>query len=301
MEKPGIDLVKIGDERGRGASRPPLQERSIGAILVDEGKLSLADAERIMIKQKREGLRFGDAAIRLGLVTEADIQRALSLQYDYSYLAAGDERISAEVIAAHSPFSKQVEGLRALRSQLMLRWFGTDLDRRILAVVSTDLGDGRSFLAANLAVLFAQLGERTLLIDADLRRPRQHQLFKLENQTGLSSILVQRADAQAMQDIDALPKLSVLPAGAVPPNPVELLEGPVFGQLLEKCAQQFDVVIVDTPAARDNADAQTISARTRAALMIVRKNMTRARDATELYERLAMSNTAVVGTVLAEF
>jgi chain length determinant protein tyrosine kinase EpsG len=301
VEERSASLTPVGAERPDDRTSSPFQERSIGAILVEEGKLSLADAERIMITQKREGLRFGDVAIRLGLVTEADIQRALSLQYDYPYLAQGDERISREVVAAHAPFSKQVEGLRALRSQLTLRWFGSELNRRALAIVSPDRGDGRSFLAANLAVLFAQLGERTLLIDADLRHSRQHELFKISNRLGLSSLLVQRANGEATQDVAALPKLSVMPAGAVPPNPVELLESPAFSELLQGSAQRFDVVIVDTPAAKGHADAQTISARTGAALLVVRKNSTRARDASDLHEGLRSSNAVVVGSVLAEF
>ncbi|MGC5317045.1 CpsD/CapB family tyrosine-protein kinase, partial [Escherichia coli] len=80
-----------------------------------------------------------------------------------------------KVVAAYNPFSKQVEALRALRSQLMVRWFDIDGKHKALSIVSPASGEGRSFIASNLAVVFSQLGERTLLIDADMRQPCQHE------------------------------------------------------------------------------------------------------------------------------
>jgi len=169
--------------------RPPPggagNDRAMGAILVDAGRLTPEDAEIILRNQRDEGLRFGDAALRLGLLSEEDIQFALSRQFDYPYLAPGDLSVSKELVAAFSPFTPLVEQLRALRSQLMLRWFdgepGSSSARRILPILSPGHGEGRSFIAANLAVVFSQLGERTLLIDADLRSPHQADIFHLEN------------------------------------------------------------------------------------------------------------------------
>ena len=106
----------------QAVSRPHTSDRSIGAMLVDAGKLKVADAERILQFQKQEGLRFGEAGIRLGLLKPEDILFALSRQYDYPYLQ-GEGKVSRDVIAAYQPFSPQVEQLRALRSQLMLRVF----------------------------------------------------------------------------------------------------------------------------------------------------------------------------------
>jgi len=278
-----------------------LQERSIGAILIDAGKLGAADAERILMLQKRDGLRFGDAAVKLGLVQPEDIQHALSRQFDYPYLLPGDENVSRELVAAFAPFSQEVEGLRALRSQLMVRWLGAEPERKALAVVSPGRGEGRSHLAANLAIVFSQLGERTLLIDADLRHPRQHELFRLSNKSGLSAMLAGRRETDSIQRIPAFLDLSVLPAGAVPPNPVELLGRPSFSETLERLAADFDAIILDTPAGVENADAQTVAVRAGAAVMLVRKDHTRARDASELVGRLSMASAQVVGTVLTSF
>lgn len=278
---------------------------SIGAMLMDAGRLTPEAAEQVLRLQKESGLRFGEAAIQLGLVSEADIQRALSRQFDYPYLLAGDDSVDEEVIAAFKPFSPTVERLRALRSQLMLRLFDQEAGQaslRSLAIVSPDQGEGRSWLAANLAVVFSQLGERTLLIDADLRQPRQHKLFHLDNQAGLSSVLAGRCDAtNAVHRVPSLVGLSVMPAGAVPPNPQELLGRPAFGTLLQQLRQQFDVVLIDTPAGQRSADAATIAARAGAALAIGRKHFTATPRLHSLVETLRHAGTFVVGAVLNEF
>lgn len=275
--------------------------RRIGAILIDEGKLRIQDAERILHTQKERGLRFGEAAIALGLVSEGDIQRALSLQHDYPYLLPNESKVSRKLGAAYEPFGKQGEALRALRSQLLLRWFSGEPERRTLAVVSTDRGDGRSVLCANLAIMFSQLGESTLLIDADLRNPAQHELFSLGNRAGLAAILSRRAGLNEVESIPALENLFVLPAGAVPPNPQELLSRPHFAHLLEQAVARFEVVLIDTPPTNEYADAQTIAVRSSGALLVTRKHRTRLRDADALSHSLTRLSAHMVGAVINEF
>ncbi|MBC7208650.1 MAG: chain length determinant protein tyrosine kinase EpsG, partial [Methyloversatilis sp.] len=246
------------------------------------------------------GLRFGDAAISLGLLKESDIQFALSRQFDYPFLQAGESAVSDEVIAAYRPFTHQVEELRALRSQLMLRWFDAEAERKTLAIVSPERGEGRSFIAANLAVVFSQLGERTLLIDADMRNPRQHTLFSVSNRVGLSETLAGRGGPDAVQRVPALLDLCVMPAGAVPPNPQELLSRPVFSQLLGQLSKDFDVILIDTPAGAEYADAQTIAVRASGALMVARKNVSRASRLRRLADELITASATVVGSVMNE-
>ena len=275
--------------------------RSIGAILVDSGHLSAENAEKIIHHQKQHGLRFGDAAIKLGMVSEEDIRFALAQQFDYPYLASNDANLGSELVAAYKPFSPIVEQLRALRSQLMLRWFDSDEKRKTLAIVSPGRGEGRSFIAANLAIVFSQLGERTLLIDADLRRPRQHQLFNLGNTAGLSDVLAARIDANdAINRIDGLVGLHVLPAGAVPPNPQELLGRQAFARVLSGLAANHDVIIIDTPDAQTCADAHTIAARAGAAVLVGRRNRTPMAALAGVAENLQIAGTMLVGSVLNE-
>ena len=275
--------------------------RSIGALLIDAGKLRPEDAEAILRLAREKGLRFGDAAIELGLITRADIDFALSRQFDYPYLLAGESKVTEEVVAAYDPFSPQVEALRALRAQLMLRWFDHDAARTALAIVSASRGEGRSYIAANLAVVFSQLGERTLLIDADLRHARQHQLFGMENRVGLTAILSGRAGLDAIHRIPGLLGLSVLPAGTLPPNPQELLARAAFAQLLDQLAANYDVVLLDSPPAAETADAQTLAVRAGAALVVVRKNSSRTWRVRGISDSVAQAKATIVGAVLNDF
>ena len=275
--------------------------RSIGSILVGAGRLSSADADRISEHQQHHGLQFGDAAIALKLLTKEDIDFALAQQFDYAYLSQQDASLSQELVAAYKPFSKIGESLRAVRSQLMLRWLNTDSTHKVIAVVSPGKAEGRSFIAANLAIVFAQQGQRTLLLDADLRAAPtegQHSLFKLGKSIGLSGILADRAGLEAALPVPSLPGLTVLPVGAVPPNPQELLGRPEFRELLGKASQQFDVIIIDTPACGDFADAEIIAARAGAAMMVARKNQSLTPNLALLARRLQEGGVALVGSVL---
>jgi receptor protein-tyrosine kinase len=282
------------------ATGAPRANRSIGAILMDSGVLTPEDAERILLLQKEQGLRFGEAAVRLGLLTEADIQYALSRQFSYAYLrTVGDSKpLSDELIAAYQPFSARVEELRAIRSQLMLRWFDKTEQRQVLTIVGTERGEGRSHLAANLAVVFSQLGERTLLIDADMRHPRQHDLFLLQNKVGLSTVLSGRSRDEAIIRITDLVGLYVLPAGPIPPNPLELLSRLNFDEFLIHVRATFDVVIIDTPALAVGEDAAMIAVRTGSALAVARTAQTRVHAFNDMVQGLSHAGVHVVGSVL---
>ena len=276
-------------------------DRSIGAILIDAGRISPDEAERVLQYQRGTDLRFGEAGIELGVLTESDILYALSLQFDYPFLQPGPNRpISGEVVAAYRPFSPEGERLRALRSQLQMRWFDESGKRTALSIVSASRGEGRSNLAANLAVTFAQLGERTLLIDADLRASRQHKLFKIENHMGLSSLLAGRMQEQVVTFVHGIPGLAVLPAGPTPPNPAELLSRPTFDRILQQSMSTFDVVLVDTPAFESGADATMIARITGASLAVARTNLTRTVAFNSLLANLESTGSHVVGSVLLD-
>lgn len=276
----------------------PRAELTMGRILLDQGKITAQDAERILRLQKEQSLRFGEAAIQLGLISQSDMQQALARQFDYPYLAAGEGGYSQALVAAYAPFSHQVESLRALRSQLMLRWFTAG--NKALAMVGTNAGDGASYLAANLAVVFSQLGERTLLIDANLRSPGVSTLFNLGGRMGLSDVLADRADLSSVVRIPAFVDLSVLPAGTTPPNPAELLSRGSLVDMLANLGESYDVILLDTPPASDSADFQTVAARAKGAVVTVRKNHTRLNDVAGVKAMLGAAGAEVVGAVVNE-
>ena len=123
---------------------------NIGHILLDMGKITPVEAERVLRLQKESGLRFGDAALKLGLITEEDIQFVLAQQFDYPYLQPGQGNHPPELVVAYQPFGAQVEIFRAIRSQLMLRWFARG--KKGLVVIGVEADDGASLFAANLQV-----------------------------------------------------------------------------------------------------------------------------------------------------
>jgi receptor protein-tyrosine kinase len=274
---------------------------SIGAILIRSGRLSVADADKVMRASIERNLRFGDTAIELGVLTATDIDLALSHQYNYPYLLRGQSAISDEVIAAYEPFTARVESLRALRNQLMWRWFDTARERRALAITSAEPGDGRSFVAANLAVVFSQQHQRTLLIDANMRTPRQHRLFGLDNRAGLSSLLMGRSGLDAIVRVPALVDLSILTAGPLPPNPSELLGLPALGRLLRDLSTTYDVILIDTPASEDFSDAQLVASRAGGALMVAHQHHSHLKKLRDLVGLLADARVHLVGTVLNEY
>ncbi|MCC2962415.1 chain length determinant protein tyrosine kinase EpsG [Massilia sp. IC2-278] len=274
-------------------------DSSMGALLVDAGKLTLEGAERALRMQKDLGIRFGEAAVRLGLVSEDDVQEALARQFAYPYLPKGQANLSPRLVAAYEPFSPQVESLRAIRSQLMLRWFARG--HRALAVLGADPDDGAALFAANLAVVFSQLGEQTLLVDANLRAPRQHDVFGLRARQGLSDLLAGRADLDVVLRVGGFVDLSVLPAGTLPPNPQELLSRDTFRTLDASLASRYDVVLYDLAPFGAGADALAVAARAGGVLLAVRKDHTRVVQLARMSEQLAEAGAEVVGAVVMEF
>jgi len=274
--------------------------RRIGSILAEVRELTADQVQRIANHQRDTGQRFGDAAVALGLASTDDVLQALSQQFQYTYAPESARNASPELVMLHKPFGAQAESIRAIRSQLLMRQLGDGRGHAALAVVSPDPGDGKTYFAANLAVGMAQLGGRTLVIDADLRGPRLHEVFGVDNTVGLSGILAGRGSDQVIQQVPRVPSLFVLPVGTTPPNPLELIERPAFGLLMRELATKFDHVVVDTPAAVYGADATVIAARCGAALIIARKNTSRIAWLQDLLGSFAGSPAKVAGVVVNE-
>lgn len=273
------------------------QDGRLGNILVENGKIDSSDIEPILEVQRVRGLRFGEAALSLRLITRDDLRNAVAKQYGLPHLLPGGEGISSELVGAYEPFHPRAEEMRALRTQLLIRWSNAQVRHRMLAVVSPGSGEGRSYVAANLAVAFSQLGERTLLIDADLRAPRQHRIFDIPDRIGLSAVLSGRADRNAVVAVPQFGTLSLLPAGACPPNPQELLLRPALAALLGELRNEFDVILFDTPPASLYADAQSLAFRAGSAIVLARKDHTSIADTASTIRALSDTGTRVVGTV----
>lgn len=277
------------------------QDRHIGDLIRDARNLSAEEVEKVLRYQRDNGVRFGEAAVALGLASPDDVLNALAQQFHYPLANAERRDASPELITLAQPFSVQAEAVRAVRSQVTMRWNKPDAPRQGLAVISPATGDGKTYFAANLAVSLAQLGGRTLIVDADLRSPRQHEVFRVSNGAGLSTLLSGRAEHQVIQSVDGVPGLFVLPCGPIPPNPLELIERPAFGLLMRELATKFDYVIIDTAAASQGADACVVAAKCGAALVLTRKHENKVLALQDLVASLAGSTVQLVGAVLNDF
>ena len=275
--------------------------RAIGEIIRDTRNLSAEQVEAILKHQRANGVRFGEAAIALGLATPDDVLHALAKQFNYTFVRA-DQSFSDELVTLNQPFSQQSEVFRAIRAQISMRLRGEDAPRtrRAIAVVSPDSGDGKTYFAANLAISYAQLGARTLLVDADMRGPRVHELLGVNGESGLSSLLAGRQGDAVIKTVKGVPNLFVLPVGAAPPNPTELVEGPAFAVLIQELLSRFEHVIVDTSAATFGVDCTVIASRCGVALVLARKDATNMGDLQQLTQSLAAGHAVVAGVVMNE-
>jgi protein-tyrosine kinase len=306
-----LDAARSGSTEAALTPRPtaaavPLNAASasaderIGALLAAAKNLSAEQLERVETLQRERNVRFGEAAVALGLASEQDVAAALARQYGYAVATARSSQPHASLVMATEPYSEQAECFRSIRAQLKLKLAAPNAQRRPMAVLSTRDGDGRSYFAANLAVAFSQLGERTLLIDADLRQPDQHKLFDLDDETGLSSVLSGRIEAHTVHRVEGLPHLFVLPVGPVPPNPLELVESMRLSNLLAGVMEKFDHVVVDTSAFEHGMDGPVVAAHCGLALVVVRAGQSRLAPLQDLIATLGRGMTDVAGVVLNE-
>jgi protein-tyrosine kinase len=275
----------------------------IGDILIALEKLNQQDVDRILARQREKNILFGEAAKQLALISESDIEQVLSQQFSYSYIhkASASEKIqllSKALVAAHSPFSEEVENLRSLRSQLLIRWFG--LRNKTLAITSANTNDGASLVAANLAIVFSQLNKNTLLIDANLRQATQHHLFGIETKLGLSNILANRQGRYQLSRQESLPNLTILTAGTDVPNPQELLSKTGFSELLIDLEKIYDIILIDTSPLNLGSDVLTVVSKAKAAIIVAKKDFTMAGEIQDLNQQLHMTGANILGSVLQE-
>jgi len=214
-------------------------------------------------------------------------------------LVGGMAHPGLSLTPVHQPHAPRSEQMRALRTELMMRRERTD-SAEIVTLLSPGCGEGRSQLAAELAITFAQLGRPTLLLDADMRHPRQHLLFDVDNRHGLSQLLAE-GQAPRLYPVSGMPHLRLHTAGSPPSNPVELLSGTAFEEALARYRQDYDFIIIDTPPLDTYADALAVISLTRHGLVLTRAQHTRYRDTRQMLRRLTAARAQILGSVINHF
>jgi protein-tyrosine kinase len=279
-----------------------IRPRRIGELVAARAGLTAMQLEQVTRHALQRRLRWGDAVVHLGLASADDVLAALAEQYGYPMAPRGESGYGRELVMLAQPFSRQAEALRAVRNRLTRDAQRGDETLRAIAVISPGRREGKTFLAANLAVALAQRGGRTVVVDADLRGPRLHEVFELPPGLGLTGVLGGRADAQAvLRPVAGVAGLAVLPAGQVPPNPLELLERPAFGQLLSALQSRFDHVVVDTAAAAWGADPFAVADRCNGALLVARRDHVTMAALQTLVATLGEGPARLAGLVMNEF
>lgn len=269
----------------------------IGQMLVQAGLIHPPEVERTLAWARQEGLRFGEAAVARRLVTPDQLERVLQTQFDYPTLQSGRSAVRPEVVAAFDVRNRTVADLRRLRARLDGGPLAAGA-RRCVAVLGAGPASGCSFVAANLAVCLAQAGRRTLLVDADLRSGRQHEMFGQHNRSGLAAMLNRRVEAGTLQPVGGLPTLTLLASGPLAPNPAELLSRDALGQLLASFGRAFDAVVLDTCGDPDEPDARLVARAAGAAVLVARRGAAARDTLADTVQALLDDRTTIAATLL---
>jgi protein-tyrosine kinase len=227
--------------------------------------------------------------------TAIDVRSGTALPISRERQAVPVDRL----VLAHDPYHPRSEEIRSLRTELLLRHEAGD-SANIFAVLSPGAREGRSHLAAELAIAFAQLGRPTLLVDADLRHPQQHMLFNTGNLRGLAQALSQE-QRPLLHSVAGLPALFLLTAGPPPHNALELLSDRGFETMVQEWQQNFAFVVLDTPPVSRYADGLAVATIVGRVLSLSHARHTTYKDTRNMLRRLAATRSRVLGAVINNF
>ena len=199
-----------------------------------------------------------------------------------------------ETISDKSKFAI-VESYKSARSNIMFSLSADD--DKLFAVTSYSKGEGKSTVSANLAISFSKMEKKVLLVDCDLRRPNIHNIFKIENQAGLSNVIGKMVEFEDVIHRNVLPNLDILPSGTIPPNPSELLCSPKFTNLVKKLYEEYDYIIFDTPPIGVVADALLLKDLLAGFVVVLRERSTTHGDVQNIMDSMKLADAKILGFV----
>jgi capsular exopolysaccharide synthesis family protein len=206
------------------------------------------------------------------------------------------EAKSIELITHSSPNLNISENYRSIRTTLLLS--RADSALRCFVVSSPLPQEGKTATISNLAVTFAQAGKKVLLIDADLRKPKQHRIFQIKNLTGLTNYLSSQADLKDLEKATQIPNLYLINAGPLPPNPVELLGSERMGSLIDGMKQRFDYILFDSPPLLPVSDAVVLGPKIDGMILVIRGGKTTREALKRAKEKLDMHQIKCAGVII---
>ena len=200
-----------------------------------------------------------------------------------------------KLIVQNDPKSPISESYRAIRTNLQFAGAGKQM--KYIAFTSSVLGEGKSTTISNIALTMAQDGKKVLLIDNDLRKPRQHKIWGLLNK-GLTNMIAMGAPFDEVVQKDVFPNLDVLTSGPIPPNPSELLGSSKMNTILKEIGEPYDYVLLDLPPILAVTDAAIVGNMADGVVLVVRSGLTVPEEAKESKKRLEAGHANILGVVL---
>lgn len=201
---------------------------------------------------------------------------------------------STKLLTASSTFAVK-EAYNSIRTNLLFTQQGEKCP--IFVITSPTANNGKTINSANLAINFAQMGKKTLVIDADMRNPSLHKLFSLSSRNGLSEILAGLTDNITVTKTD-IENLSILTSGKIPPNPTELLSSPRMDKLLDFVKEHYDCVFIDTPPINIVTDATVFAQKATGYILIVKTDTTNVPELKTAVSTLQGINASILGFIL---
>lgn len=231
------------------------------------------------------------------VLTREDVEESLRLPFLGSVPLLDSKGVPTPDLVVHSqPRSQAAEAFRALRTNLL--FMSPDRPARAIVVTSAGPSEGKSTIAMNLAIAMAQAGQKVLLLDTDLRRPRLHKALHLQAQQGVSSLVVGQGTLEQVAQPTEVPGLTVLPCGPLPPNPAELLHTRAFAELLQRLRERYDLVVLDSPPIGPVSDALVLARQADGVLLVLKAGTTHREAARSARRALASVQARILGGVL---
>lgn len=285
---------------------PGKDEATIKATIVDPANLSESpvspNPQRNLVIGLVLGLLLGAGIAVMRETFDSTIKSAKQLDaiIDAPVLGAisfDSQAVDTPLITSLDTYAPRTEAFRVLRTNL--QFVDPDQDHKVFVVTSSLPSEGKTTTAVNLALVLAEGGERVVLIEADLRRPKVSEYLRLEPTVGLTTVLVGRVELKDALQPTSHPNLTVLASGATPPNPAELLKSKAMSTLLADLRERFDIVLIDSPPLLPVTDGALIAAQVDGALLVVRHSKTTVDQVAAAQDRLESVGAHTAGIILS--
>ncbi|MCP4411456.1 MAG: polysaccharide biosynthesis tyrosine autokinase [Gammaproteobacteria bacterium] len=225
-----------------------------------------------------------------------DVEQYLDIQLLGIIEKVGTKVSPSDLITHELPKSVIAEAFRSVRTGVMFSLI--DKPSKLIMVTSAVQGEGKTFIASNLAYSVAQTGKKTLLVDTDLRKPRLNEVFKVERKPGLSNHLIGVDNFDSIVKATSTPDLSIITCGIIPPNPSEILESTSLEKFCDTVRDKFDIVIFDTPPAMTVTDAVVLSKNMDGVILTIKSGSTAKNTVKRCISKLTSSKCEVLGAII---